>query len=63
MQTDRMMDTKKGKQGLLHQLYEEAFRRALQLVETNTVPDLVVRKGIQYLLSKRAKEVCNGLTV
>lgn len=38
-------------------VYEEAFRRCMQVVEQNIVPDVLVRRGIRYLLSQRVKEV------
>jgi hypothetical protein len=37
--------------------YDEVFKRILNVVERNVVPDRFVRMGICYLLSKRAKEV------
>lgn len=37
--------------------YEQAFKRVLQLIEGNIVPDFVVRAGIRHLLSQRA--VCS----
>ena len=44
----------------LKPVYDEAFRRALQVVEWNVVPDAVVRAGIRYLLSQRVKLVGAG---
>jgi hypothetical protein len=41
---------------LLNAAYEEAFRRAVQVVEFNICPDILVRTGIRYLLAKRARE-------
>lgn len=38
-------------------VYEETFRRCMQVVEQNIVPDALVRRGIRYLLSQRVKEV------
>jgi hypothetical protein len=38
-------------------VYEETFRRCMQVVERNIVPDSLVRRGIRYLLSQRVKEV------
>lgn len=45
------------KEGLLSSTYNEAFRQILGVVERDVVPDFLVRKGIRYLLRKRASTV------
>eukprot|EP00889_Picochlorum_renovo_P004093 jgi/Picre1/31123/NNA_006477.t1 len=42
------------KEGLLSSAYNAAFRQVLGVVERDVVPDFMIRKGIRYLLSKRA---------
>ena len=44
-------------QTMKERAYQEAFRRCLQVVEKNVVPDIAVRTGIRYLLSIRQAEV------
>ncbi|KAI8110508.1 hypothetical protein M9435_002182 [Picochlorum sp. BPE23] len=42
------------KEGLLSSAYNAAFRQVLGVVERDVVPDFMIRRGIRYLLSKRA---------
>lgn len=37
-------------------IYDATFRRILQIVEKNIVPDPIIRRGIRHLLARRAKE-------
>lgn len=45
------------KEGLLSSAYNATFRQVLGVVEKDVVPDFLIRKGIRYLLSKRAATV------
>jgi hypothetical protein len=45
------------KEGLLSSAYNAAFRQVLGVVERDVVPDFMIRRGIRYLLSKRAATV------
>lgn len=45
------------KEGLLSSAYNAAFRQVLGVVERDIVPDFMIRRGIRYLLSKRAATV------
>ena len=45
---------------LAKQVYNEAFRRCLQVVEWNVVPDSAIRVGIRQLLGQRVKLVRRG---
>ena len=42
---------------IIKNLYDQAFTGALSITEKNVVPDPIIRAGIRYLLSNRAKEV------
>ena len=44
----------------MQKAYDAAFKAVLGLTEKDVVPDVVLRAGIRYLLSQRAKEVCMG---
>jgi len=50
------MTSSTGNPSVLDSAYNEAFRRVLQLVEKNVVPDFLIRKGMRYLMSKRAAQ-------
>jgi hypothetical protein len=49
--------TDRSSAGILHSLYLAGFRMFMSVVEKNLVPDFIVRAGIRYLLSVRAKAV------
>lgn len=44
-------------QSIGYDLYQRVFRLFMALVEREYVPDFIIRRGIQFLLSQRLQEV------